>query len=393
MIFISYSRKNQLAPKIRQRIAEEGFSYFFDVDSIEGGSKWQERIDDAVNSCLAMVVVVCNDSLDSHNVTYEWGQAHGKGKRVIPLIFDVPISSNHPLSQFQGKNFQGVDDNAEWDKLFKDLEDIRKKDAIDPHVLQAELSLHSHRSGERQQAQNYLISHQHPSATESLANAINSDSIDVSIEASLAFAKKTKFKDTRAIAGLLKVLRLRNRNEEQYRNAITFLPRYGSDATEGLIELIGRTSSVHDRKGLIECLCKCKDKQALPFLVEQLADQDSEIVKLALQGIEIDQAVRFIPRILEICFQHNKINPQRNLLIRKLGEIGDPSAIDGLVSLANQYNYDNPEVIEIDILGNIIYALRIMKNRSGVPILEELYKKIHNGELREKINYAISHSQ
>jgi hypothetical protein len=119
-IFISFATSNsdfvqELVEECRKREHE----YWVFSERLLGGDDWKAEIDDAIESCRAMIVVMSPAAKASEYVTYEWAFAIGTGKRVIPIIIEE--TKLHPV--IEGKqtlNF--INGKRDWIGLSNAIE-------------------------------------------------------------------------------------------------------------------------------------------------------------------------------------------------------------------------------------------------------------------------------
>jgi hypothetical protein len=112
LLFLSY-RRNDTGP-IAARIHEElerqfgRDSIFMDVEQIPGGKPWRKQIDDALNDCHALVVLIGSRWLEGGRldapddlVRWEIEQALGRAIPVLPILVDkarMPVENQLPKS-------------------------------------------------------------------------------------------------------------------------------------------------------------------------------------------------------------------------------------------------------------------------------------------------------
>jgi hypothetical protein len=104
--FISYSRADKdLVEPIVQLLRTAPTDVFLDIDSIEPGDIWTDRLERAIKGASSFVIFWCDHSANSAWVRKEWTFAVGNKKRVIPVFLD---STGLPdeLKTFQGINFR-----------------------------------------------------------------------------------------------------------------------------------------------------------------------------------------------------------------------------------------------------------------------------------------------
>ena len=91
--FISYSRSDKEFVE-KQLVAEleaRGKNVWFDLDDIEGGADWRERLSTGIRGARAFVFVISPASVASEPCRDELAQAKGLGKPFVPIVrIDVP---------------------------------------------------------------------------------------------------------------------------------------------------------------------------------------------------------------------------------------------------------------------------------------------------------------
>ena len=103
-IFISYSRKDEsFARQLATLLAEAGAEIWLDVDDIPAGVKWNNAIQEGLDSADALLLVVSAASIASRNVEDEWMYFHSHNKTIIPVVLE---KVNLP---FQLNSIQWVD--------------------------------------------------------------------------------------------------------------------------------------------------------------------------------------------------------------------------------------------------------------------------------------------
>lgn len=129
--FLSYSRKDmRFAKTLKSELEKKGHIVWMDKDCIEVGENYQTAIDDAIESALAVILVMSPDAKQSEYVTYEWAFAFGSKVKVIPIMFKkTPLLSRLETIQyidFSNKSYKP------WDKLFNTLNNLKTKKAESP---------------------------------------------------------------------------------------------------------------------------------------------------------------------------------------------------------------------------------------------------------------------
>lgn len=87
-IFVSYSRHDEaFARKLALWLAKTlNMGVWIDVDDIQPGVKWSAAIQDGLDNCEVMVVIVTPESMESVNVEDEWQYFIDLGKPVVPIL-------------------------------------------------------------------------------------------------------------------------------------------------------------------------------------------------------------------------------------------------------------------------------------------------------------------
>jgi len=87
-VFISYKNEDQYQLSALKAVLDKaGIIYWYD-HGLSAGEDWRNEIDNRIDNCSAMVVIITHRSVESHYVTYEWSRALGSGKAIIPALFE-----------------------------------------------------------------------------------------------------------------------------------------------------------------------------------------------------------------------------------------------------------------------------------------------------------------
>jgi TIR domain/Cytochrome oxidase complex assembly protein 1 len=93
--FFSYCREDsEFALRLAEDLKAAGAAVWIDQVDIEPGMPWDRAVEDALNSCPRMLVILSPVSIKSNNVRDEVSFALSKQKRVIPVLYrecDVPF--------------------------------------------------------------------------------------------------------------------------------------------------------------------------------------------------------------------------------------------------------------------------------------------------------------
>jgi hypothetical protein len=88
-VFISYSRKDAFyAVKLVNALKLEGFNPWWDVDELNAGTHWQNRLHKQILTCDAYILIMSRGAKASNWVQDELIAAKKKGKPIFPLLLD-----------------------------------------------------------------------------------------------------------------------------------------------------------------------------------------------------------------------------------------------------------------------------------------------------------------
>lgn len=110
-IFVSYSRHDEaFASKIAIWLANTlNMGVWIDIDDIQPGVKWSAAIQDGLDNCEVMVVIVTPEAMDSINVEDEWQYFIDLGKPVVPILLrSAPVP--YQLRRIQWIDFSEKDE-------------------------------------------------------------------------------------------------------------------------------------------------------------------------------------------------------------------------------------------------------------------------------------------
>lgn len=136
-VFISYSRTDEaFARKLAAWISKTlDIEIWIDIDDIPPGMKWSQAIQQGLDLCQVMIVIITPDSMASRNVEDEWQYFLDSRKPIIPLLLksaDVPFQ----LRRIQYIDFSVKDDYPE--SLRQLVYDLRHKLSPTPGETQDE---------------------------------------------------------------------------------------------------------------------------------------------------------------------------------------------------------------------------------------------------------------
>jgi formylglycine-generating enzyme required for sulfatase activity len=126
-IFIAYSTKDELfARQLAKSLTTLGANVFIAVEgSIPAGSTWPDTIQQELDLCKIMLLVVTPDSMQSKNVKTEWQYFFNKDKEIIPVVLERADVS------FQLHSLQYIDfEKYKYEVAFEQLHSELRREKI-----------------------------------------------------------------------------------------------------------------------------------------------------------------------------------------------------------------------------------------------------------------------
>jgi formylglycine-generating enzyme required for sulfatase activity len=121
-IFVSYSRKDEdFARKLAQSLKEIGAEVWIDVENIPAGANWSNSINEALKSCVLMLLIISPDAMSSEPVNDEWQYFHQKKKPIIPILYK-PAELHFQLERKQYIDFQQKEYQVALEQLCNELQ-------------------------------------------------------------------------------------------------------------------------------------------------------------------------------------------------------------------------------------------------------------------------------
>lgn len=120
-VFISYSRTDEsFARQLASSLSGIGVDIWLDVDDIPAGMNWSSAIQEGLNGCDAMIVVVSPESMRSRNVAVEWQYFWDQEKLLIPVVLRS-ADIHFQLRRIQNLNFEGQPYDTAFSQLVGEL--------------------------------------------------------------------------------------------------------------------------------------------------------------------------------------------------------------------------------------------------------------------------------
>lgn len=125
-IFISYSSADRpFVSKLNTRLNDLGIRTWFDQTRIQAGSAWKQRIEQGLEVCSGLIVILTPNSVQSKWVKFEWETAQAQGKPVFPVLRENCVN---PFPHMHYEDFQ--DDREFETRLFRLVQSICMKPVI-----------------------------------------------------------------------------------------------------------------------------------------------------------------------------------------------------------------------------------------------------------------------
>ena len=104
-IFISYSRADEkFARKLATSLSDAGADIWIDMEDIPPGMNWSSAIQQGLDVCDVMLLIITPTSMSSKNVGNEWQYYFDNDKEIIPIRW-LPTKTHFQLSRLQYVDF------------------------------------------------------------------------------------------------------------------------------------------------------------------------------------------------------------------------------------------------------------------------------------------------
>jgi len=88
-VFLSYSRADaERVRPLRDALRRLGYRVFFDVQSIDPGEKWKDRLDRSIRASRTLVLCWSENARGHEYITFEYSRAEALKKPVFPWLLD-----------------------------------------------------------------------------------------------------------------------------------------------------------------------------------------------------------------------------------------------------------------------------------------------------------------
>ena len=110
-VFISYSRKDlAFVERLAKDLQSAGLGVWYDLSGLDGGARWGQEIQSAIQRSQIFVVVLSPNSIDSEWVEKEFMYANSLKRKIIPLLYqpcETPMwFINLHFIDVQGPNYE-----------------------------------------------------------------------------------------------------------------------------------------------------------------------------------------------------------------------------------------------------------------------------------------------
>lgn len=396
MIFISYQSNDKARASHLEKLLQEAdiFGWKFDKDLMIG-DEWKRIIDTNIKDAAAVIVIVTLGALKSQYVTYEWAFALGYGKRVIPLIFELPDPTNpehppmHPrLEDYQYANTLNPD--FTWEAFVAAIQALERQEEKPIEIINAERDLTSTDPRVRKMGVESLFAHEHPSSILVLVKAVGSGYLDVSREAGIALAIKSNYENERALPGLAKAVDF----YDTMQRALNVLAQMDTPAAvKTIVDFIDRRPNDH-RDLLAKPLARMTNASVLP-VIRRLIRQDGFKFDFLVDALGRFGDPQAIPELMEyfneLGFDQNAAMRERIILI--IGKIGGREAIDALYQILYNYaphyvNYNRGYTQQL--FDRALDELMKLDGTYAVEVLERAIKEDRFSRFRQILQQSIA---
>lgn len=364
-IFISYDHEDSdFAELLDGRLAKAGHDTRMDVDILNAGEDWRDKLDQALKASDVLVVIITPEARASEYVTYEWAFALGAGIRVIPV--ELRDAGFHPrLKVLQRIDF--TNKQRPWEMLLHEVDKAAQSrrittvsvpDDAPPTIKSAVAALDSLDVAEQVAGVKALVGTDHPAAREALAEALGHPAKSVRMAAALSFPDKT---DPRIIPGLIAAAHDHGFQQQWYPGTydfISWIARMGLSATPHLMEALQHSRA--DVRGFAaNSLGRIGEIRAAHHLIDLLQDEVAQVREQAAQALgRVGDNAALRPLIEALADPDEKVQARA---AAALGRIGDPTATADLIEALRGHAF-RVRVAAAEALGRI-------KAASAVPLL------------------------
>jgi hypothetical protein len=120
-IFISYARKHEgFVRQLATALSDSGAEVWVDIEDIPAGMNWSRAVQEGLDACDVMLVIITPESMQSRNVENEWQYYFDENKPVIPIRL-VDAKTHFQLRRLQYIDFERQSFDAAYAHLLREL--------------------------------------------------------------------------------------------------------------------------------------------------------------------------------------------------------------------------------------------------------------------------------
>jgi hypothetical protein len=126
-VFISYSSKDEdLAKFVKKHLTNEGLSIFLASTSLKPGDHWSKKIMENLRLSNWVLLLASRAACQSQFVQQELGGAIYGNKKIIPVVWDMPLSELPGWTRdYQSINLEGTTMESLSQKITDIAKDIK----------------------------------------------------------------------------------------------------------------------------------------------------------------------------------------------------------------------------------------------------------------------------
>lgn len=120
-IFIAYAREYKLfATRLARSLSDIGAEVWIDVESIPPGMQWHNAIQQGLETCEVLLLIVTPESMQSRNVEDEWFFFRNNQKPIIPIRYRLaPV--HYLLQSYEYIDFENTEYTLAFWRLHREL--------------------------------------------------------------------------------------------------------------------------------------------------------------------------------------------------------------------------------------------------------------------------------
>jgi WD40 repeat protein len=134
-VFISYSRQDEdFVRRLATDLDRAGADVWIDVSDIPPGANWSTAIQQGLDTCQVLLLVISPDSMASSNVADEWQYFRDERKLIVPVLWRPVDRMHFQLRRLQYIDFHTVPYNVALRALLSRLPVDTGQQLVDPET-------------------------------------------------------------------------------------------------------------------------------------------------------------------------------------------------------------------------------------------------------------------